>query len=46
MERPEEPNMGFPYEEVRTLWIIPFGLYNITDGSKEKVGPRKDEGSY
>jgi len=28
------------------LRIVPSGLYNITDGSKEKMGPRKDDGSY
>ena len=37
---------GSPFQEVSTLWIIPSGLYNITDDSKEKMVPRKDEGSY
>ena len=26
--------------------IVAPGLYNIRDGSKEKMGPRKIEGSY
>jgi hypothetical protein len=46
MGRSEQPNMGSPNKEVSTLLIISYGLYNITDGSNEKVGTPKDEGSY
>jgi len=46
MGRSEEPNMGLPILGSQYLWIIPSGLRNIIDGSKEKMGTRKDEGSY
>ena len=26
--------------------MIPAGLYNVTDDSKKKLGPRENEGSY
>ena len=47
MGRFEEPNMGLPILGSQYLVnYITSGLCNITDDSKEKMEPRKDEGSY
>ena len=45
MGRFDEPNMGLPILGSQSLVDI-FWVICITDGSKEKMGPRKNGGSY